>query len=814
MNKFYTFFILIFSFSICTQAQNSIVTYGGNTGGESYKCVTQLSNGTFLVGGYTTNLSWVPAGVPTTQLSSMGISNTLGTNKYAMIMQLSADMQQILQVVHLPINGAEDIRFIKFSSLPYAPTGDIFISGQTNDSKANKGGYFIAKLNNNFVNGVPTGFVWVKNNWAEGEVAVNHPWDVGSDGKVVYIFGQSHAADWCQVARLNANGTDGLVTNWRTHWNSLGAEVKGLPSTYTGSDPLIYSGIVLKKNGRCDLRSWTTTDFNQWQTDGNGGMKKGKWPMDFLYNTPCDIAAPSTSGPGYNGYKASGTQTYAGLSVVVDKRDNSFFLGMNTKSIINSSGLPDFEPALIKMDSSGALAWWSRLYHEVAPTGDTAVSTPDQYIDGLAIDYAGNHIVVNARCHGNNISNFWRGENIAANPGVVGFQKQWTGSTGNVHISWLGKLKLIDGTFKASTYVAEYQNVTTGLGSAHPDPNMDNWPNPNGGWPNVNTTRLARNAVSTNTDGSVMVAGVGRRVMTTANAHHKMVKQLPTTAANSSSWSQFVRVYSPNLDSLHYSSLVVGNFDTLTGNGGDNTDIYSVYKAAQGVVAVGRRRLFINNNTDLLTQNITPWGHATATDSSAILVYLKAANIVNNNDFLFNFNAGPLPLSTDLIGYSKSGIHQLEWRTLSTKNVDYFVVEKSSNGIDFETMQTIAVTNNTTTFFTTQNAAPAPRENYYRVKIVSSNGSHAYTNVVTIYNAQNEEVSITPNPAQSVVTIAVKGAITGFSVVLINAMGQQVATQKSNTENITIDVAALPKGIYTAQINTGVKTVSAKIVKE
>jgi hypothetical protein len=812
MNKFYSFLLVLFGFA--AQAQNSIVTYGGNTATENFRCVTQLSNGTFLIGGYTSSLAWVPAGTPVTMLSNMGINNSLGTNKYAMIIQLSADMQQVLHVLHLPLNVAEDIRFIKFNSLPYSPTGDLYISGQTNDTRANGGGYFLAKLNNNFVNGAPTGFAWVKNIWAEGEVATNHPWDVGSDGKVVYVTGQSHAADWCQVARLNTNGTEGMVSNWRTHWTNMGAEVKGLPNTYTGADPLLRSGIVLKKNGRCDMRSWTAAEFNQWQPDGNGGMKKGKWPMDFLYNSPCNIASVSTSGPGYNGYKTGSSQTYAGLNIVVDKRDNSFFLGMNTKSIINSSGLPDFEPALIKMDSSGALLWWSRLYHEVTPTGDTGVSTPDQFIDGLAIDYAGNHIVVNARCHGNNTTNFWNGFNIPANPGVVGFQKQWTGSAGNVHVSWLGKLALMDGTFKASTFVAEYANVTTGLGSAHPDPNMDNWPNPNGGWPNINTTKLARNAVSVNTDGSIIVAGVGRRVMTTANAQQKSIKQLPTSSANSSAWSQFVRVYSPNLDSLKYSSVVVGNYDTLTGIGGDNTDIFGVYKAAQGVVAVGRKRLFTSNNTDIVTQNVTPWGHATATDSSAILVYLKAANIVNNNDFQYTFGNGPLPLGTDLIGYKKEGIHQLEWRTLSAKNVERYVVEKSTDASNFEEITSVPVTNTATAYFTAKDVNPSPRENYYRIKIIETNGSISYTNVVSIYNAQNEELTISPNPTNNIVNISVKNANNGFSVSIINAIGQQVAMQNCKTSICSIDLSKLAIGIYTAQIKTGNQLLSAKIVKK
>ena len=63
-------------------------------------------------------------------------------------------------------------------------------------------------------------------------------------------------------------------------------------------------------------------------------------------------------------------------------------------------GNPDFEPAIMKMDNTGELLWWSRLYHEIRADGSIHNSSPDQYIDGLAIDYSvpnpNSTIVVNA----------------------------------------------------------------------------------------------------------------------------------------------------------------------------------------------------------------------------------------------------------------------------------------------------------------------------------------------------------------------------------------------------------------------------------
>jgi hypothetical protein len=53
-----------------------------------------------------------------------------------------------------------------------------------------------------------------------------------------------------------------------------------------------------------------------------------------------------------------------------------------------------------------------------------------------------NKLVVGARAHGNNTENLWEGNTVAANPNAKGFQNQFTGTNGNIHESWLGKLRL------------------------------------------------------------------------------------------------------------------------------------------------------------------------------------------------------------------------------------------------------------------------------------------------------------------------------------------------------------------------------------
>ena len=614
-------------------AQNHLATYAGGSGKETFNDVIQLSNGHILVIGVADNLDWLAANTPRTQLSHTGISNNQGSGRYAFICAFDSSLQTMLHVYHLPAGAAEDFRFIKTTNVPGEPTGAVYLSGTTEDSST--GGYFIGRLDNNFVEGQPTGFVWVYNvNATAGDYPkIYQPWDVGSDGSVVFATGDSHDYNWSAVYRLNAAGERELVDGWRVHWKVGGGEYYGaIPSFPAGPAGLLHSGIVFKRDAnRCELRSTNAADYHMWQPDGNGGMKKGRWPLDVLFRGPCNPGQPgnNTSGPGYTGYSPPGTFTYGPSSIVIDRRTNHMFIGFNFKSVL-PDGNPDFEPTVMAMDADGYLRWWSRLYHEVQPVGDTVNSSPDQYIDALAIDYArppdSGTLVVQARCHGNNWENLWEGDQIAANISAMGFQNRFTGSNGNIHISWLGKLTLNAGTLLHSTYVAEYAEGTTGLGAPHPDPRLDGWPNPNAGWPNVNTTFLAKNMLKVTASGAVVVLGKGRRTITTTDAFQKMVKP---NQGGLSCWNDFVRQYEPDLSVPAYSSLVVGQWDTLTQQGGDNIRLHGMFKTAQGILVVGRH---LGSGQEMPTVNVPAWGNSSFNGESAVLVYHRTAGLYDPGD--------------------------------------------------------------------------------------------------------------------------------------------------------------------------------------
>lgn len=444
---------------------------------------------------------------------------------------------------------------------------------------------------------------------------------MGGDGKVVHALGAEFDFKWAAIERLTAEGQPDLVPEWPAHWTAAGTEFAGPAADYTGTEPLVRSAIVMKAGRKGSLRSTTQAGFDVLLPDGNGRTdRKGRFPDDYYFTGPCTASSCTSTGRGYTGYKISDKPTQRVGSIVIDRRNNHLYFGYSTQSVL-PDGNPDFEPAVVAMEAGGRLKWWSRLYHEQMEHNGTLVktSTPDQYVDHVAIDYAANRLVVLARAHGNNVINFWSGNKVAAHPGATSFHHQFTGTNGNIHLSWLGKLAQADGSLAAASWVAEYSDGAT-LGAPYPEPLLDGWASHNAGWPDLNTTRVS--ALEVDAGGAVYLTALGRRTVTTSNAYMKMYKP----AEGRSAWNHFVRVFEPDLRTLRYSSLLRGPWAPSVDGGGENVILEGVFPVGDGVLATGWHKLdgtSLPLGAPLPVTEVPAWGASSPAGESAVLAHLR-----------------------------------------------------------------------------------------------------------------------------------------------------------------------------------------------
>ena len=182
------------------------------------------------------------------------------------------------------------------------------------------------------------------------------------------------------------------------------------------------------------------------------------------------------------------------------------------------------------------------------------------------------------------------------------------------------------------------------------------------------------------------------------------------------------------------------------------------------------------------------------------------------------FNFIGLPVPVELLSFSGQLMGKqtvkLDWATASEVNAAYFGIEKSVNGKDFKTINTVkAVGNSARRNDYTFNDVLSERDKivYYRLKQIDVNGDFKYTKTITIYNtsSRNNTVKVYPNPARNTITVDVTEGIK--SVTVYNLQGTLIKQSRVNEVNIS-DCAA---GIYLLEVeNTEGGVSRVKFVKE
>jgi hypothetical protein len=164
----------------------------------------------------------------------------------------------------------------------------------------------------------------------------------------------------------------------------------------------------------------------------------------------------------------------------------------------------------------------------------------------------------------------------------------------------------------------------------------------------------------------------------------------------------------------------------------------------------------------------------------------------------------------------------LNWTTASEQNSDYFDIERSDNGVDFENIAKIYSHGNSNViqnYSYTDNSVTTVAP-YYRLKSVDLNGSYQYSKTINVplhldangennvwYNKQNEElqVNLVRNTAQLV------------SVVIADITGKIVFNKSikaiKGITNETFNLADLPSGLYMITLSDINHIYNQKIVK-
>ena len=190
--------------------------------------------------------------------------------------------------------------------------------------------------------------------------------------------------------------------------------------------------------------------------------------------------------------------------------------------------------------------------------------------------------------------------------------------------------------------------------------------------------------------------------------------------------------------------------------------------------------------------------------------------IDTSNTFICSFNVLGEPLPIELLSFEAKYMSEtykvrLKWVTATEINNDLFTIERSQDGINWQTVSDIDGAGNSSKpiAYSAIDSSPYSGISYYRLKQTDFNGKTSYSQIVSIKSDNIGNILIFPNPTlSSTITIKGKIAIDGeIKIEFYNLVGQRVYTKMIQSSNnlfsTSIDVSrSLPVGIYLV-IGTG-----------
>jgi hypothetical protein len=183
-----------------------------------------------------------------------------------------------------------------------------------------------------------------------------------------------------------------------------------------------------------------------------------------------------------------------------------------------------------------------------------------------------------------------------------------------------------------------------------------------------------------------------------------------------------------------------------------------------------------------------------------------------------------LPIDLVSFGAQPDGTRvRLDWTVSMEINNDYFTIERSLDGVDFEPVAEVQGGGNHSieTDYQTYDENPEMGLSYYRLKQTDFDGQFKVYDMVSVMMTSTASTSfdIYPNPNKGSFTISLDTPFDRTNVMVLNAMGQMVyinelvnTTGKTKTQLDLGDVLAT--GIYFVKVDTGKDTFIKQMVIE
>ncbi len=181
---------------------------------------------------------------------------------------------------------------------------------------------------------------------------------------------------------------------------------------------------------------------------------------------------------------------------------------------------------------------------------------------------------------------------------------------------------------------------------------------------------------------------------------------------------------------------------------------------------------------------------------------------VNNYTFL-TIAAPILALPVHFVSFDGELFNEsyvaMEWIVSNEDNNDYFVIEQSTDGINWtesHIVQSLGDTTTERTYSQVDFVQNVPKI-YYRLKQVDNNGHSSYFDNVLVFDFDRQETEkffAYPNPIKDFVFLELTQNQVGNSLRVIDPAGRIKMTTDNSSATQSLDFSGLPKGAYIIQL--------------
>ncbi|MCP4521767.1 MAG: T9SS type A sorting domain-containing protein [Cytophagales bacterium] len=172
-----------------------------------------------------------------------------------------------------------------------------------------------------------------------------------------------------------------------------------------------------------------------------------------------------------------------------------------------------------------------------------------------------------------------------------------------------------------------------------------------------------------------------------------------------------------------------------------------------------------------------------------------------------------LPVVYNSFGVDKNGDDvKLHWSTSQEINSDYFDIESSVDGVNWDNVGRVSGQGNTNELTSYEFVDYGiTSKTFYRLKQVDIDGQFEYSKIKSIDMSSNISVNILPTLVDDILTI--ESNIEGeYKVEILNGTSS-VLTQNVEENRKVIDVSTLTSGIYLIRISTSENQITKRFVK-